>query len=153
MSTYGLNMNASVVRDENRKYTVGVHLKDSLGMNVNKEGEDTSLDNLLDGILSDVMEDAVKFRMGLENKTEEKFDEDDYISMSEYDELVRENDALVDRIDELEAKLAKFYDNNQKPEQKERTGKATVDTSWKTVKKKTNSDLEQAIVNILNSML
>ena len=151
MSTYGLNMNASVIRDENRKYTVGVHLKDSLGMNINKEGEDTSLDNLLDGILSDMIEDTVKFRMGLENKTEEKVDEDDYISMSEYDELVRENDALVDRIDELEAELAKFYDHNPEPE--ERTEKATVDTSWKTVTKKANSDLEQAIVNILNSML
>lgn len=149
MSTYGLNMNASVIRDENRKYTVGVHLKDSLGMNVNKEGEDTSLDNLLDGVLSDVMEDVIKFRMGLENKTEEKVDEDDYISMSEYDELVRENDALVDRIDELEAKLAKFYDHNPEPE--ERTGKATVDTTWKTVTKK--ADLEQAIADILNGML
>lgn len=152
MSTYGLNMNASVIRDENRKYTVGVHLKDSLGMNVNKEGEDISLDNLLDGVLSDVMEDVIKFRMGLENKTEEKVDEDDYVSMSEYDELVRENDALVDRIDELEAKLAKFYDHNPEPEPEERAGKATVDTSWKTVTKKTNSDLEQAIANILNSM-
>lgn len=151
MSTYGLTMNASVIRDENRKYTVGVHLEDSLGMNVNKEGEDTSFDNLLDGVLSDVMEEAIKFRMGLDGKTKEDTDADDYVSIDEYDELIRENDALVDRIDELEAKLAEFYDHE--PEPKKCSKQAVFDTSWKDVTKKPNVDLEQAIADILKGML
>lgn len=151
MSTYGLTMNASVIRDENRKYTVGVHLNDSLGMNVNKEGEDTSLDNLLDGVLSDVMEDAIKFRMGLDGKTKEDTDADDYVSIDEYDELIRENDALVDRIDELEAKLAELYDHEPEPEKCSK--QAVLDTSWKNVTKKPNADLEQAMADILKGML
>ena len=153
MSTYGLTMNASVIRDENRKYTVGVHLKDSLGMNVNKEGEDTSLGNLLDGVLSDVMEDEIKFRMGLDGKTKEDTDADDYVSIDEYDELIRENDALVDRIDELEAKLAEFYDHEPEPEPEKYSKQAVLDTSCKNVTKKPNADLEQAIADILKGTL
>lgn len=150
MSAYGLNMNASMIRDNDGKYTVGINLDDSNGMSINKEGEDSSLDNLLDKLLSNVLTDALKYRMELENDAEEELDEDDYVSVEEYEELVRENDALVDRIDELEAKLAKFYDT---PKMDENPKITTSDTQWKNVTKKSNPNLEQAIADILKNIL
>lgn len=141
MSAYGLNMNASMVRSKDGKYSCGLKLDDSTGLNVSKELSGDSLSDIMDSLLDDVMIDMCKHQVKLDDATEKEFDEDDFVSTEEYEELIRENDALVDRIDELEDKIAKYEAEHKKCSCNGDKKPVENTSHWKSIGNKKNNEL------------
>lgn len=133
MSAYGMNLNASIVRDVDGKYTCGIKMDDSAGLNVSSESTGDTLSDILEDVTKSLVADAMKQRAALEDEPD--IDDDDSVSIDEYQNLIDENDALVERIDELEAEIAKFKENKPCPCAEKKT--PVADTSgWKAVHKK-----------------
>ena len=97
--SFGININMSLVGDEDGNYSMGIHYNDSEGFDVESKGEGDDWSELVTGLFTDIFDDILKQKKEKENKVEETPEEKISRLMDEIQSLKIDNEILKQRLE------------------------------------------------------
>ena len=95
--SFGMNINMSLVSDEDGNYSMGIHYNDSEGADVESKGEGDDWSELVTGLFTDIFDDILKQKK--EKKVEETPEEKIARLMDEVQSLKIDNEILKQRLE------------------------------------------------------
>lgn len=97
--SFGMNINMSLVNDEDGNYSMGIHYDDSEGVDVESKGEGDDWSELVTGLFTDIFDDILKQKKEKEKKVEETPEEKIARLMDEVQSLKIDNEILKQRLE------------------------------------------------------
>ena len=97
--SFGMNINMSLVGDEDGNYSMGIHYNDSEGVDVESKGEGDDWSELVTGLFTDIFDDILKQKKEKEKKVEETPEEKISRLMDEIQSLKIDNEILKQRLE------------------------------------------------------
>lgn len=97
--SFGMNINMSLVSDEDSNYSMGIHYNDSDGVDVESKGEGDDWSELVTGLFTDIFDDILKQKKEKEKKVEETPEEKISRLMDEIQSLKIDNEILKQRLE------------------------------------------------------
>ena len=97
--SFGMNINMSLVSDEDDNYSMGIHYNDSEGVDVESKGEGDDWSELVTGLFTDIFDDILKQKEEKEKKVEETPEEKISRLMDEIQSLKIDNEILKQRLE------------------------------------------------------
>lgn len=97
--SFGMNINMSLVGDEDGNYSMGIHYNDSEGADVESKGEGDDWSELVTGLFTDIFDDILKQKKEKEKKVEETPEEKISRLMDEIQSLKIDNEILKQRLE------------------------------------------------------
>ena len=110
--SFGMNINMSLVSDEDDNYSMGIHYNDSEGVDVESKGEGDDWSELVTGLFTDIFDDILKQKKEKEKKVKETPEEKISRLMDEIQSLKIDNEILKQR---LESTPKEKKTTNKKP--------------------------------------
>ena len=114
--SFGMNINMSLVNDEDGNYSMGIHYNDSEGVDVESKGDGDDWSELVTGLFTDIFDDILKQKKEKEKKVEETPEEKISRLMDEIQSLKIDNESLKQRLEstpeEKKVTNKKFKYNN-----------------------------------------
>ena len=87
--SFGMNINMSLVNDEDGNYSMGIHYNDSEGVDVESKGDGDDWSELVTGLFTDIFDDILKQKKEKEKKVEETPEEKISRLMDEIQSLIK----------------------------------------------------------------
>lgn len=97
--SFGMNINMSLVSDEDGNYSMGIHYNDSEGADVESKGEGDDWSELVTGLFTDIFDDILKQKKEKEKKVEETPEKQISRLMDEIQSLKIDNEILKQRLE------------------------------------------------------
>ena len=114
--SFGMNINMSLVNDEDGNYSMGIHYNYSEGVDVESKGDGDDWSELVTGLFTDIFDDILKQKKEKEKKVEETPEEKISRLMDEIQSLKIDNEILKQRLEstpeEKKVTNKKFKYNN-----------------------------------------
>lgn len=97
--SFGMNINMSLVSDEDGNCSMGIHYDDSEGTNVESKGEGDNWSELVTELFTDIFDDILKQKQEKTKKVEETPEEKITRLMDEIQSLKIDNEILKQRLE------------------------------------------------------